>query len=287
MHTHLIVDDTPGAQYSTNNHVNHCIARTAMVANIAATSTAGDHAGFIYQALCSPPTPTLLQALAQSSKLTTIPGLTPHLIIHHLPPSTATNKGHMQWHCQGVQTPQTKQPAILQACADADCLQTTNELCSAHNMLCFVALADLHTRTMYTDGTGAFPVRFFRNMQYLFVTYIYNLNAILVCAMPSKTNGAMIAAFMDILANLNARGYSPTLNVMDNECPKAVKAPIQSNHMDIHLVPPHNHRVNAAKHTIAAFKEHFISALASVDRNCLLQLWDNFPPQMELTLNLL
>jgi hypothetical protein len=34
-------------------------------------------------------------------------------------------------------------------------------------------------------------------------------------------------------------------------------------------------------------KENFISALATVNRNCPLQLWDDFFPQMELTLNLL
>jgi hypothetical protein len=68
-------------------------------------------------------------------------------------------------------------------------------------MFCFAALAD-HTGTMYTDGTGAFPVRSFRNMQYVFVAYIYDLNAILARAMPSKNNGAMIAAFTDILVTL-------------------------------------------------------------------------------------
>jgi hypothetical protein len=47
------------------------------------------------------------------------------------------------------------------------------------------------------------------------LAYIYDLNAILVRAMPSKNDGAMIAAFTDILATLNARGYAPTLNVMD------------------------------------------------------------------------
>ncbi len=139
---------------------------------------------------------------------------------------------------------------------------------------------------MYTNGTSAFPVQFFHIMQYLFVAYIYGLNAILVCAMPSKTDGAMIAAFTDILANLNARGFAPTLYVMDNECSKAVKAHIQNNHMDIHLVPPHNHSVNAAKRAIATFKEHFISTLSIVNRNCPLQLWDAFLPQVELTLNL-
>jgi hypothetical protein len=104
--------------------------------------------------------------------------------------------------------------------------------------------------------------------------------------MPSKNDEAMIAAFKDILATLNTRGYVPTLNVMDNECSKAVEAHIRRNNMDI-LVPPHNHRVNAAEHAIATFKEHFISALATVDKDCLLQLWDNFLPQVELTLNLL
>jgi hypothetical protein len=114
-------------------------------------------------------------------------------------------------------------------------------------MFCFAALADMHAGTMYTDSTGAFPVRSFRNMQYVFVAYIYDLNAILVRAMPAKNDGAMIAAFTDILATLNARGYPPALNVMDNECSKAVEAHIRSNKMDIYLVPPHNHRVNAAE----------------------------------------
>ncbi len=140
---------------------------------------------------------------------------------------------------------------------------------------------------MYTNGTSTFPVQSFRNMQYVFVVYIYDLNALLVLAMPSKNDGAMIAAFTDILANLNTNRYAPTLNVMDNECSKAVEAHIQINHIDIHLIPPHNHRVNAAKRVNATFKEHFISALATANRNCLFQLWDDFLPKVELTQNLL
>ena len=124
-------------------------------------------------------------------------------------------------------------------------------------------------------------------MQYVFLAYNYDLNAILVRAMPSKNDGAMIAAFTDILATLNACGYVPTLNVMDNECSKAVEAHIRSHSMDIHLIPPHNHHVNAAECAIATFKEHFISALATVDKDCPPQLWDDFLPQVELTLNLL
>ena len=154
-------------------------------------------------------------------------------------------------------------------------------------MFCFAALVDMHTRMMYTNSTGAFPMRSFCNMHYMFVAYIYDLNAILVRAMPSKNDGAMIAAFKEILATLNTRGYAPTLIVMDNECSKAVEAHIRSHNMDIHLIPPHNHHVNAAERVIATFKEHFISALATVNKDCPLQLLDDFLPQAEMTLNLL
>jgi len=57
--------------------------------------------------------------------------------------------------------------------------------------------------------------------------------------------------------------------------------------MDIHLVPPHNHQVNAAERAIATFKEQIILALATVDKDCPLQLWVDFLPQVKLTLNLL
>jgi hypothetical protein len=126
-------------------------------------------------------------------------------------------------------------------------------------------------------------------MQYIFVAYIYDLNAILVRAMPSKNDAALITAFTNILTALTARGCMPTLNVTDNECSKMVEveAYIKSNKTDIHLVPPHNHCINAAKCAIATFKEHFIAGLAMVNKNCPLQLWDEFLHQVELTLNLL
>jgi hypothetical protein len=172
------------------------------------------------------------------------------------------------------------QPAIIQARRDVDSLQPAD-------MFCFVALANLNTGTMYMDLPGAFPIRSFKSMQYIFVVYIYDLNAMLVCAMPSKNDAAIITAFTNILATRAAHGYKPTLNITDNKCSKMVEAHIKSNKMDIHLVPPHNHHLNAAQRAIATFKEHFIVGLAMVSRNCPLQLWDEFLHQVELTLNLL
>jgi hypothetical protein len=73
--------------------------------------------------------------------------------------------------------------------------------------------------------------------------------------------------------------------VMDNEYSATVEKYIRSEKITIQLVPPHNHRVNAAERAIATFKEHFIAA--TVDTHCPCQLWDEFLPQVELTLNML
>ncbi len=59
------------------------------------------------------------------------------------------------------------------------------EACSMQDMFCFAVLANANTGTMYMDLTGSFPVWSFKNMQYIFVAYVYDLNAIIVCAMPN------------------------------------------------------------------------------------------------------
>ncbi len=124
-------------------------------------------------------------------------------------------------------------------------------------------------------------------MQYIFVVYVYDLNAIIVCTMPYCTDRSMVTAFTKVITILKAGGYQPTLIVMDNEYSAAVKKYIKSENINIQLVPPHNNRVDAAEHAIATFKEHFIAALATMDTHCPLQLWDEFLPQVELTFNML
>jgi hypothetical protein len=156
---------------------------TVIVANVETISSAGEYAHYIHQALCYPPATTLIQALKHSRELATIPGLTVHLINTHLPYSRATDKGYMRCHRQGIQSTQTMQPAIIQARRDVDSLQPDKEICATHDMFCFAALVDLNTGTMYTNLLGLFPVCSFKSMQYIFVVYIYNLNAILVHAM--------------------------------------------------------------------------------------------------------
>jgi hypothetical protein len=129
-------------------------------------------------------------------------------------------------------------------------------------MFCFAALADSTTGTMYTDLTSAFPVRSFKNMIYIFVAYIYDLNAIIVCPMATRTDASFIAAFTKVFTILYARDYQPALNIMDNKCSETVEKHIRANRMRIQLVPPHNPCVNAAKRAIGTFNVAVADAVA-------------------------
>ncbi len=130
----------------------------------------------------------------------------------------------------------------------------SQEIRAMKDVFCFAALADAITSTIYTNITGAFPVRSFKCMQYIFVAYVYDLNAIIVHAMPSCTNASMVQAFTKVITILKSQGYQPALNVMDNKCFNTVKKYIGSKKINIQLVPPYNHHVNAAERAVATFK---------------------------------
>jgi hypothetical protein len=159
---------------------------------------------------------------------------------------------------------------IVFAQAKVDWMCPPGKACAVQDMFCFAALADAMLGTMYTDITGAFPIRSFKNMQYIFVVYIYNLNTIILQPMPSHTNALFIAAFSKVLAILQAWDYQPAMNVRENKCSKAVEKHVQANKMDIQLVPLHNHHINAAECASATFKGHFAAALATVNMLCPL-----------------
>ena len=86
---------------------------------------------------------------------------------------------------------------------------------------------------------------------------------------------------------LEAKGYKPKVNVMDNQATKYIKKFLTEKGCHLQLVEPHNHRVNAAERAIQTFKDAFIAALATTDREFPLQLWDKLAPQVQDTLNLL
>ena len=120
-------------------------------------------------------------------------------------------------------------------------------------------IADTHDSTIYTDQTGNSPVRSFHGKRCKFIAYEYRSNAILCRALKDQTDASMIEAFQDVYQYLESKGFKPKLNVIDNQCSKAIQRFIKSTGADIQLVTPDDHRVNAAERANqTSWKNHWI-----------------------------
>ena len=104
--------------------------------------------------------------------------------------------------------------------------------------------------------------------------------------MKGRTDKDMVEVFQDIYGYLREQNLTPALHVMDNECSKAIKNFIKKENVNIQLVKPHNHRVNAAEPAVKSAKYHTIVGLATVDITCPLRLWCKFVPQIQDTMNM-
>jgi hypothetical protein len=113
-----------------------------------------------------------------------------------------------------------------------------------------------------------------------FVMYHYETNAILATPIPGLDSTSILEAYKKNFEYLESKGYKPKLNVMDNQATKVIKAYLKPRHVDLQLVEPHNHRVNAAERAIQTFKNRFIGALGTTDSDFPVQLWDKLAPQV-------
>jgi hypothetical protein len=120
-----------------------------------------------------------------------------------------------------------------------------------------------------------------------FVLYHYETNSILATPITNLDDKSIFEAYKANFEMLEAKGYKPKVNVMDNQATKYIKKFLTEKGCKLQLVEPHNHRVNAAERAIQTFKDAFIAALATTDRDFPLQLWDKLAPQVQDTLNLL
>eukprot|EP00956_Cyclotella_meneghiniana_P042605 scaffold248611_cov56-Cyclotella_meneghiniana.AAC.1 len=67
----------------------------------------------------------------------------------------------------------------------------------------------------------------------------------------------MLAAFNEVYEYLTSKNLKPKLHVMDNQCSKAVVKQIKKAEANIQLVPPDDHRANAAERAIQTWKDHW------------------------------
>ena len=117
--------------------------------------------------------------------------------------------------------------------------------------------------------------------------YDYNSNAIVFEPLKSRQSKEMSQAFTKCCNKLRISPKDSNLFVLDNECSMDIKNIIKFYNGNFQLVPPHQHRQNAAETAIKIVKKHLLSDLATCHKEFPITEWDRLLPQAELTLNLL
>ena len=158
---------------------------------------------------------------------------------------------------------------------------------SIANVFCYGAFADKRSGVVYNDLTGNFPFVSFDGSVCFLVVYHYEANAIMAVPIAGLDDKSIFNAYKKTFDELTAKGFKPKLNVMDNQATRYIKTFLTEEECELQLVEPHNHRVNAAERAIQTFKDAFISALATTDKDFPLQLWDKLTPQVIVTLNMM
>lgn len=231
-------------------------------------------------AACGSPVPSTWIKAINNGHFATWPGLTAELVRKHLPKSTATIKGHLNQQRKNIRSTQPKPESPLDT---SPASESPNE--RTHQV--FAAVIATTTGEIATDLTGRFPTTSSRGHKYILVLYDYDSNAILAAPMRNRSDTEHLRAYNQLHQYLVDRGFKPLLQKLDNEASTALKRSIRTKGIDFQLVPPHNHRRNAAERAIQTFKNHFVTCLCTADKHFPLHLWDRILPQAIMTLNLL
>ena len=118
------------------------------------------------------------------------------------------------------------------------------------------------------------------------VCYNYDAHSILVEPLPNREAASMVKAWKVLYERLTSTGHKTNNYILDNEFSGALRAAITTEDLTFELVPPNQHRRNAAERAIRTFKNHFIAGLATCDPEFPLREWDFLLPQAGLTLEI-
>ncbi len=94
---------------------------------------------------------------------------------------------------------------------------------SIANVFCFGAFADKKTGVLYNDCTGNFPFMSLDGNVCFLVMYHYETNAIFAIPIPGLDSKSILEAYKKIFEYLVSKGYTPKVNVMDNQGTNAIK----------------------------------------------------------------
>jgi len=205
---------------------------------------------YIHQSFFSPPPHTLIKAI-NNGQLEGIPFMKAELVRKYLAPSPATSKGRMKRPRQGIRSTRqkphitTKQeyppqdtPSSYTTSATIIPFEPTDEC--ACNVVCYAALADKHSGTLYTDATGALPAVTLEGNQYYFVAYAYDLNYMFALPISNLRDETILRAFDEVFQELKSKGFKPTFNVTDNQAATPIKKYLSKEQTSWQFVEPNN-----------------------------------------------
>jgi hypothetical protein len=270
---------TPGAALP---RPGPCIGRTPHPAIAGFThliKTRVNAVKFAHQSLCNPKISTMLKAVRKGF-LDGCPNINATLIIKYLNSSPAMAKGHMKRPRHGIKstTPRKKttqqdivvplQPVKSRSDSSEQMSVIFSEQSSSEynpqrptlivddskgsiaNLFVFGAFADKNNGIVYHDLTGSFPFMSLDGSICFFILYHYESNSILATPIAGLDDKSIFEAYKMRFRELEAKGFKPKLNVMDNQATKHIKQFLIKNECKLQLVEPHNHRVNAAERAI-------------------------------------
>jgi hypothetical protein len=245
---------------------------------------------FVHHSLYNPKISTLLKAVCKGF-LKGCPNLSEKLILKYLNPSPVMAKGLMKHPRHRTKNtrprnalfsnsrasplrnnapppimdkahvpayfPQHAVPTLI----DDDCNKTIAKV------FCFGAFADRHSGVVYNDLMGNFSFMLFDGSVCFLVIYHYKANAIMATPITGLDDVCIFNVYKIYFGNWKRKGYKLMLNIMDNQATKNIKKFLTKKECKLQLVKLYNHWVIGAKRAIQKFKDAFISALATTDRD--------------------
>ena len=114
-----------------------------------------------------------------------------------------------------------------------------------------------------SHNSNSFPHKSSRGSSYIFLMYDYDSNTILIEPLETQQAKEITQAYKKCFKKLNNNINKPKLYILDNECSDNLKLAVIKKNAKHELVPPNQHRRNAAEKVICTFKNHFLSGFAT------------------------
>lgn len=241
---------------------------------------------FLHATAGYPPAKTFCQAI-DAGFFATWPGLTSTLIRKHLPKSVPSVMGRMRRHPKGVRsTTKPKPPDGHITDVTDDTLPPPRPLRDRRHLVGpTVVNLDNLKGVISTDLPGRFPFPSSRGMNYVFLLYDYDSNAILVEPIKSRNTDHLIEGYDACYNRLVAAGVIPVLHRLDNEISDDMRASIKAKDLKYQLSDTYDHHAQPAERHVGTYKNHLGSILNGCDADFPPHLWCRTIRQSEITIN--